>query len=231
MAIILRIDVDRPYGREPLLRHVASRLSSDYWWPKIESLGYLRELSEMLGMLNQRRAQAYAFFRRCTRPSRAVIEQMNSGGHIFGLHLENSRSFETFQAEKAELERHLGRKVRAFSKHGSGGQRYGRTHFAPYEPEKYVDWASRASMSLFLGNLEDPTLPPASADGVRVYPSAFWLEPHWRNTRAFPLEWLLTEAKRRDVVMLVHPENVLASAEIKRDFERVIDAVETRIVE
>ena len=229
MALIVRIDVDRPYGREPFLRHVASRMSSDFWWPRMESLGYLRELKEMLRWLNERGARAYAFFRRCTLPDESVLELMDSGQHVMGLHLENSRSFETFLREKDDLERHLGRRVHAFSKHGSGSGQFGRSHYAPYEPVKYVDWARKSAMNLFLGNLEDPTLEPEITDGLRVYPSAFWLEPPWRDTGRFPVEWLVRKAKETDVVLLVHPENVLASADLAADFQTLTGAITTRI--
>ena len=66
MALIIRIDVDRPYGKQPILRHMLSRLSSDFYFPKIETLGYLKELRIILQILNERNVRAYIFFRRCT---------------------------------------------------------------------------------------------------------------------------------------------------------------------
>ena len=45
MALIIRIDADRPYGRRPLLRHVLGTLSSAAYFPRIEALGCLRQLS------------------------------------------------------------------------------------------------------------------------------------------------------------------------------------------
>src|SRR5579885_692167 len=80
MALIIRIDVDRPYGREPLVRHVISRLSSDLYFPAIEPLGYLRELGIILRMLNERRARAYVFFRRCTLPSPGILALIPKAG-------------------------------------------------------------------------------------------------------------------------------------------------------
>jgi len=41
MGIIIRIDVDRAYGRKPLFRHLLSRCSSDFSFPRIHALGYL----------------------------------------------------------------------------------------------------------------------------------------------------------------------------------------------
>ena len=44
--------------------------------------------------------------------------------------------------------------------------RYGRHHFAPYEPERYLPWAKQAGMKVFFGNLEDPRLQPVEDDGL-----------------------------------------------------------------
>jgi hypothetical protein len=229
MALIIRIDVDRPYGRRPLLRHLLSRLSSDLYFPKVAGFGFLAELQTILDWLNQEGARSYVFFRRCTLPSKSILESLNTGGHEIGLHLENSRTFETFQAEKNIIERHVGRKVYAFSKHGSGRVTYGLRHYAAYEPEKYVEWAQQASMRLFLGNGEDPSLEPAQAGNkLLVYPSAFWLEPPWRDTKKFTVEWLLENAKHRDFVLLIHPENVLADTQLVADFKKLISTVQSR---
>src|ERR1043166_8227338 len=68
--------------------------------------------------------------------------------------LENSRSFETFFQEKQLIERHTGRKVFALSKHGSGKAKYGYRHHAPYEPERYIEWARQSQMKVFFGDLD-----------------------------------------------------------------------------
>jgi hypothetical protein len=232
MALIIRIDVDRPYGRRPLLRHFLSRLSSDLYFPRVSGFGFLAELEAMLAWLNEARARTYVFFRRCTLPSRSILKLLDAGRHEIGLHLENSRSLTTFLEETHIVEHHVGRKVRAVSKHGSGGAKYGFHHYAPYEPERYVEWAQQASMRLFLGNLEDPTLEATRvASGLLVFPSAFWLEPSWRNTQKFPVDWLLDRARHQDVVLLVHPENVLAQPQLVTDFRRLIGTLESRVFE
>jgi hypothetical protein len=230
MALIVRIDVDRPYGKQGFVRHVASRLSSDYKLPRMEWLRYLDELKTILRILNANGKSAYMFFRKCTYPSPALCELMEAGGHQFGLHLENSRTAETFREELESLERSLGRKVVAFSKHGSGRLHLGRHHYAPYEPERYVPWAQQAGIKLFFGNLEDPRLGPAREGGLLFFPAAFWLEPHWRNTTQFPIEWLLREARERDVVMLLHADNVTASPEIMREFVTAVETLETTVL-
>jgi hypothetical protein len=52
MALIVRIDVDRPYGKQGLVRHVASRIASDFFLPRMEWLRYLDELKTILRILN-----------------------------------------------------------------------------------------------------------------------------------------------------------------------------------
>jgi hypothetical protein len=225
MSLIVRIDVDRPYGRQPLLRHIASRVSSDYGLPTMVWLGYLRELLTMLRMLHARRVPALVFFRRCTLPTEQVLGAIDAGGHQVGLHLEDSRSYETFLAEKRHLEKHARRPVRVLSKHGSGGEKYGRHHHSPYEPERYVQWAQRSGMDLVLGNQEDPKIPAIQMEsGVSYFPAAFWLEPHWRDCNAYPIDWLIARSRAHDVVLLIHPENVLADRQLLADFLRAVES-------
>jgi peptidoglycan/xylan/chitin deacetylase (PgdA/CDA1 family) len=231
VALIVRLDIDRPYGKRPVHRHVLSRLSSDLYCPRVQALGYLKELEEMLRLLNEKQARAYVFFRRCTLPSDNVMKLLEQGGHEIGLHLEDSRSLASFTREKALIEKHIGKRVQSFSKHGSGGAKYGYHHFAPYEPQRYLEWARETGIRVFLGNLEDPTLPSGSSSGgVLNFPSAFWLEPHWRDTTTFTVDWLMTQAQSRDIVLLVHPENVLESPELSGAFTRLIGGLETKIL-
>jgi len=230
MALIVRIDVDRPYGQKGFVRHVASRISSDYFLPRMEWLRYLDELKTILRILNANGKSAYVFFRKCTYPTSEVCELMEAGGHQFGLHLENSRSAETFQEELQSLQQELGRPVTSFSKHGSGRLCLGRHHYAPYEPERYLPWGKRAGMNIFFGNLEDPQLRPTQDDGLLYFPSAFWLEPYWRDTKKFPIQWLLSEAAEKDVVLLLHPDNVTASSAIMQEFLQAIGTLESVIL-
>lgn len=231
MPLLVRIDVDRPYGRSPFFRHVLSRTSSDLCTPTLHRFGYLKELRSILELVKAEGARTYVFFRRCTLPSPQVLELLDTGGHEIGLHLEDSRTFSTFQVERQLLETRVGRSMKCFSKHGSGGAKFGFHHHAPYEPQRYIEWAQRADMKLFLGNLEDPTaLPFTAGESLTVFPAAFWLEPSWRDTSRFCTDWLLDHARHRDIVMLIHPENVLASAELTLTFKRIISKLESKIL-
>src|SRR5260370_17698254 len=115
MAIIIRIDVDRPYGRYPAMRHILSKLSSDLYFPKVAGFGFLAELEAMLNWLNEVRARAHVFFRRCTLPSRSILGLLDAGHHEIGLHLDNSRSLPTFLKETHIVVPHLGSKLLALS--------------------------------------------------------------------------------------------------------------------
>jgi peptidoglycan/xylan/chitin deacetylase (PgdA/CDA1 family) len=159
------------------------------------------------------------------------MDLIKEGGHEIGLHLENSRSFDTFTAEKHYLERHIGRQVNSFSKHGSRGIKYGYRHYAPYEPENYIGWARRAGMRIFFGNLEDPSLAPVNElPDFMAFPSAFWLEPAWRDTSTFSVDWLKSQAHSQDTVLLVHPENVLESPDLTKNFCELVSELETKIL-
>jgi hypothetical protein len=63
-----------------------------------------------------------------------------------------------------------------------------------------------------------------------TYPSAFWLEPHWRDTQRYNVDWLIEQAQRQDIVLLVHPENVLADHALVIDFKRLIRSVESKVL-
>ena len=177
----------------------------------------------MLRLPNGKGLSAWLFFRKCTYPSLEVCNLIRAGGHGCGLHLEDSRSYETFEEELQSLQETLGEPVKAFSKHGSGRFQYGRHHYAPYEPLKYEIWGKRAGLSLFMGNREDPSEAPYTRGALTCYPSAFWLEPDWRDTQRFPLRWLLSAAQQRDIVLLLHPDNVISSLEIMREFLTVLE--------
>src|SRR6476646_8150028 len=108
MALVVRIDVDRPHGKHPVWRHVCSRVASDLYLPRTNAFGYLRELRSLLDLLRKHMARALVFFRRCTLPSPLILSQLEREGHVIGLHLEDSRSFESFLSEKETLEPPIG---------------------------------------------------------------------------------------------------------------------------
>jgi hypothetical protein len=85
-------------------------------------------------------------------------------------------------------------------------------------------------MKVFLGNLEDPTIPPSRETDLAVYPSAFWLEPPWRDTHRFTIEWLRSQATACDIVLLMHPDNVLADPSLTEDLRNLLGSLDTRLL-
>ncbi|MFX0132640.1 MAG: hypothetical protein ACFFDN_03235 [Candidatus Hodarchaeota archaeon] len=229
MSIILRIDVDRPYGKHSLFHHILSRISSDLYFPRIEAFKYLSDLNIILRLLNQNNIRSYIFFRRCTLPSPSILKLMNEGNHLIGLHLENSSTFETFNNELMNFEAYLGRKIKAFSKHGSGKYKYGLHHYVPYESKKYIEWGKKANMHIFFGNYEDPTITDYIDNGLHIFPSAFWLEPFWRNTGKFNIEWLKNEAYKRNIVLLFHPDNITVDIRLFNELSFILKNIPTKI--
>jgi hypothetical protein len=230
MAIIIRIDVDRPFGRRTIFHRSLSRVSSDLYFPKFKSLGYLNDLKKILMVLNKRQVRAYLFFRRCTIPSKEILALIGSGDHIVGLHLENSRNYHTFKEELNFLEMNLTIKISSFSKHGSGKHKYGIFHYAPNEPEKYIEWAKTIGLKAFFGNSEDPDIPGFEENGLHIFPSAFWLEPYWRDTAKYSIDWLVENARKRDIVLLFHPDNVVPDHFLYHQLMMILKNVPHRVL-
>jgi len=230
MAIIVRMDIDRPFGKKSFIYQALSRVGSDLYFPRLHSLRYLSDLQEVLPILESYNARSYVFFRRCTFPTTSVLQALKRGGHIVGLHLENSRSLDSFKKELERLRSYTNEEVSTFSKHGSGTHRYGLFHHAPYEPDKYVIWAKELGMKAFFGNGEDPTVQSFRDGSLRVFPSAFWLEPFWRNTARFTVDWLREQSTQRDIVLLFHPDNVTAVKGLMDCLIRILQECNTRVL-
>jgi len=232
MPILIRIDIDSPYGKRNMFLQSLSRVTSDYNLPIIKNNVYLNDLSKMLYYLNDRKVRAYLFFRKITAPTNRILNVIKSGRHICGLHLENSRSFETFKNELDYLENKTSQKIETFSKHGSGKYRYGKYHHVPYEPDKYLEWGIKLGMKIFFGNLEDPFLNyHYYKEQLLFFPSAYWLEPYWRDTKRFTKEWLIDEAKEKDIVLLLHPENVINNKNLFSELDEILSEAESKVIE
>lgn len=231
MAVVLRVDVDSSYGRKNLINHFFSKLTSDLNLPSISILPYLAYLNIFIDYLNDNSYKAYFFFRKCTLPNRKVLTTLNNGNHVIGLHLENSRSFESFKKEIVELEKLIDKKIEVFTKHGSGQHKYGFHHYPPYEPEKYLEWGSRLEIKIFMGNLEDPSFTcTSSKEGIIFFPSAFWLEPYWRDTKKYDINWLINESNKRHLVLLIHAENIIYNKKLFNDLDFILSNTGTTLI-
>ncbi|MDR3609515.1 MAG: hypothetical protein P4L27_03020 [Ignavibacteriaceae bacterium] len=227
MSLILRIDVDSPYGKENVFNHICSRIASDYNITPLLFLPYLKYLDDFIIYLNSKSIQGNFFFRKCTLPTNIILDHLRQGNHIIGLHLENSISLDSFKEELKFLESNINSKIEVFSKHGSGKFKYGLHHFPSYEPTKYLDWGSKLGMKIFFGNLEDPTIDfSITNQRLMFYPAAFWLEHHWRDTKSFDINWLIRESKLRDLVLLIHVENIITNNLLYNELKYILENAE-----
>jgi hypothetical protein len=58
------------------------------------------------------------------------------------------------------------------------------------------------------------------------YPAAFWLEHHWRDTKSFDINWLIRESKLRDLVLLIHVENIINNNQLYNELEYILENAE-----
>jgi hypothetical protein len=222
MPIILRLDIDKPFGRATLAQKVFSKLKEDYEVPVPPSFGYLKDLENFLRRLNQEKIQAISYHRICTAPNATVKKLIREGGHKFGLHAENTRSFETFKAE-VDLMRSLvpDLELHSFTKHGSGELTLGKRHYAPYEPEKYREWSRKIGLPFYFGNgvaMEPEAFKPAE----RFYPDMFWVDPGYQQPRLATIEKAIEIAQESTLVAIIHPENLRAIPSVAEEFSQMV---------
>ena len=223
MPLVLRVDVDKPYGKSSFGRRVMSKLVEDYWFPRTTGLGYLRDLRLLLGVLERHDVGGHIYLRTCTAPDPATAELLRRGGHHVGFHAENTRSFETFANELACFrDRVGGLEVKSFTKHGSGTLKLGRHHYPPYEEEKYRDWAGRLGLGFPFGNGTISDFDSLS-ESLAFLPEMFWMEADYRDPAASDSSRLVALAERFFVPVLIHPSNYVALRQARTDFDALLD--------
>jgi hypothetical protein len=223
MGLILRVDVDKPYGHSSLLRKIASKVAEDYFpIPFFGGIQYLKHLEAFLECCNSEQVPGFIYHRQCTVPDKKINELLIAGGHKLGFHAENTRSEETFAAElRLFSEKVSPAKVSSFTKHGSGVLKLGKHHYPPYEPEKYKAWSARLGIGFYFGN----GICANAADlyaADRFYPTMFWIEKDYRNPAFSELQQLLDAARSGDVAILIHPENFYTYKSVAHDFRQLI---------
>jgi hypothetical protein len=224
MAIILRADVDKPYGKHNFLRKVCSKIKEDFLPNVPLHWGYLSHLKEMLVFCNEQKISGTFYHRLCTIPDAETLELLKEGNHEFGLHLENSKSSETFAEEWSGFLMHPGCKVaKSFSKHGSGVHKLGKYHYPIYEPEKYLEWAGKQGYLYPSGNgiAEKGTDLFSNMNGW--FPNLFWLESDYRSPSFSTINELIEVAKENTVVVLIHPCNFKAEEKTRNEFYKMVD--------
>lgn len=222
MAILLRVDVDKPYGHHTLLRRIASKLREDYEIQFFSFLSYLPHLKGLIKMLNENHVPSYFFFRLCTLPDEETKQLLERGHHISGLHAENTRSEETFLQEVKLFSRN-GISCSCFTKHGSGTLKLGKYHYPPYEPERYLDWASKSGLKFFSGNGTPDSEGELILCKNNFWPNLFWMEHDYRSKTFNTLQQFKAAALKHDVVLLIHPENFYSYPILSTELKEIID--------
>jgi hypothetical protein len=223
MSIILRVDVDKPYGNSNFLRKICSKLEEDYVSFRIlNSKKYLTHLIGFLEFCNTNKVPSILYFRHCTIPNKKVLDLIKIGGHKIGLHAENTRSFETFKNELSLFRKKLNsEKVDSFSKHGSGNLKLGKYHYPPFEPQKYLEWSKSLDIRYISGN--DIAEKKEELFAANNYFSRiFWIEREYRSKDFFDLKKVVDAAKENDIVVLIHPCNFDSTKAVLDDFIELI---------
>lgn len=223
MPLVLRVDVDKPYGNSNFFNAVRSKLSENYWYPDLVlfNRNYLSQLARFIQHCNNEKISGHFYFRMCTIPNQHITQLMQEGGHKAGIHLENTRDFSTFKAEYDNVAKRCALELSSITKHGSGKLKLGKHHYPPYEPDKYRKWADEIGVDFRFGN----ELCTSSEDFIgnkNFYPKIFWIEPDYRNESFSSLEELIESAKNNLVPVLIHPSNYDSTKNVKEDFIKLI---------
>lgn len=222
MPAILRIDVDRAYGNRVL--HYA-RVNQELF-PALDSLGYLTPCREIAANLNNRGIKASIFFQPFTVPNKDFAQELMKKGHSIGLHAVHTNDYKDFSKDLNKISRRFSGKVYGFTKHGSGKFKLSRRHDPNYEVENFVKYAKQSNLRYFFGNRENPEEKEQLVDGILYFPSAFWLNRNYREDK-FTIDWLADESVNREIVVLVHPMDVVTGTELMvREYEKMLDKVE-----
>lgn len=89
MSVILRIDMDRAYMKQP-----QDYLRTYYGvFPAIDSLGYLEHCKKMADDLDNRGIRASFFFLTSTLPKSDFAQDLLSSGHSVGLHAVQTKFY------------------------------------------------------------------------------------------------------------------------------------------
>jgi hypothetical protein len=222
MAIILRVDVDKPYGNHTLVRKIASKIVEDFLPDLNLKFEYLSHLKEFIRHCNDKGIVGTFFHRICTLPDEDTMHLISIGGHEIGLHLENSRNKNTFYSELNQIKSKLNLNIKSFSKHGSGVYKLGKYHYPIYEPELYKKWAIEFGIKYPSGN-GIPLTPEDLYSHDGYYENIFWIEPSYRNSGFNNLIDLIQIAKKRDIVVLIHPCNFLSDKNTRKEFDKLIE--------
>ena len=227
MSVILRIDVDGSYQNKVL--HYA-RVNQELFLG-VDSLGYLRSCKKVVSDLGDRGIKASIFFQPFTVPNKDFSRSLEEAGHVVGLHAVHTNTYNNYLKDLRKISKKFNCKIRGFTKHGSGMLKLSRRHDRVYDPKKYVEYARQSNLVYFLGNGENPIEQGSIIDGILYFPSAFWLNRNYREDK-FTVDWLINESSDRDIVMLIHPEDItVGTALMRREYEMILEKADFEMID
>lgn len=227
MAVILRIDVDDSYPNRIL--HYA-RVNQGFF-PGIDSLGYSEMTKKIVHDLNDRGIRASLFFQPHTIPNKNFAEDLVKHGHSVGLHAVHTNNYDNFFNEFNKITNRFNGYIHGFTKHGSGKAKLSRKHDPTYNSDILLRYAKKLQMKYFLGNGENPDLNLELINGVLYFPSAFWINRNYREDK-YSVEWLIDTSAERDIVVLMHPEDIVrGTALVVREYENILDMVDIMTID
>jgi hypothetical protein len=231
MALILRVDIDKPYGNSTIFTKVASKIVEDYFdIPIIGSWNYLYHHIAFLKYCNAEKIPGFMYHRHCTAPNAEVARLTREGGHKLCFHAENTRNLETFTAELDLFKKKVTPdRVDSFSKHGSGQLKLGKHHYPPYEPEKYREWGVKTNTAYYFGNTIGVSAKALEGTG-QYFDSVFWVERDYRDPAFSELEQVLEAANHIDIAILIHPCNYHANKTVAADFKELVRLSKERAI-
>ncbi|NVK65536.1 MAG: hypothetical protein HWE22_13170 [Flavobacteriales bacterium] len=222
MALILRVDVDKPYGRKSFPQKIMSKAREDFWFPQVNALGYLKATEEFISYCNENGVQGCFYFRNCTTPNKRITDLLKKGGHKVGFHAENTRTLESFSEELDVFKKETqGLSITSFTKHGSGQEKLGKHHYAPYEEDKYREWATSANINFPFGNAICSSLEDFQIND-KFYPKMFWVHKDYRHQDFPTVENALDAAESLDVPVIIHPSNFIADSFVRQEFQKLV---------
>lgn len=226
MGVFLRIDVDNCYSWKNLLQKSLNYLCLNYPFIAIRSpkLGYHSFMNDLLQIINDQDIEAGWFFQPNTTPKRNILDKLKKTNQVLGYHCVSSYSFESFFKGLHSLEKKLSLKLNMFTKHGSGKLNLNRFHTPEYNESELVEFGKLSSLKLFSGNLEDPSLKSREDGDLKVFPSTYWINPRYRDTSKFDLEWLESYAKHNTVICLIHPLRLLLEEDTSQEFNKFLNS-------
>ena len=216
MPLLLRVDVDKPYGNSNIFFRCLSKLNENYSFFNFTLSSYLHHFEDFINVINKENIPSFIYFRNCTVPSKKYFNLNKLKNHKIGFHAENTKSLNTLKNELDEFKIKLDNKIISFTKHGSGQIKLGKNHYYKYEPNKYLEWSQKLNMKFYFGNgiiekVED-------LYNENYFPNMFWMHKNYRSQAINSIDKILEISKTHIIPILIHPSNFQSNFQVRSDF-------------